>query len=40
MVGIPYPSARDLKVVMKKQYNGAYPALPTGEQWYTLQAFR
>lgn len=42
-VGIPFPNARDAKVVLKKEYNNANGrdmGLPSGDEWYTMQAFR
>ena len=44
MVGIPFPSAVDLKVKLKKTYNNekaqSNSAVLNGSSWYSLQAFR
>lgn len=44
VLGVPYPSLKDSKVNLKKQYN-SHPAnrrrgLVSGEDWYALQAYR
>lgn len=44
VVGIPFPNFKDLKVSLKMEYNNqkrkANDSFLTGDQWYTLQAFR
>ncbi|CAM9384847.1 unnamed protein product [Ectocarpus fasciculatus] len=44
IVGIPYPSAKDLQVMLKKEYQDQRrtrdPRLVGGRAWYSLQAFR
>lgn len=44
-IGIPYPSIRDEKIVLKREYNDkrsadAQERLLNGQQWYEKQAFR
>jgi Fanconi anemia group J protein len=43
-VSIPFPLIKDLKVMLKREYNDARvkvnPQGLTGQQWYVLQAFR
>lgn len=44
LLGIPYPAFKDARVVEKKRFN-SHPqnrmrGLISGEQWYSLQAFR
>ncbi len=43
-VGIPFPLVKDLKIVLKKEFNDSKhqsnPGILTGSAWYTLQAFR
>lgn len=44
LLGIPYPAFKDAKVIEKKKFNDHATnrrlGLITGEQWYSLQAFR
>eukprot|EP00903_Cladosiphon_okamuranus_P014456 g13412.t1 len=44
VIGIPYPSSKDLQVVLKKEYQDQRrtrnPRLVGGRAWYNLQAFR
>ena len=44
LLGIPYPAAKDSKVVLKRAYNSAPTnrarGLVDGMHWYNLQAFR
>ncbi|CAM9541114.1 unnamed protein product [Ectocarpus sp. 6 AP-2014] len=44
IVGIPYPSSKDLQVMLKKEYQDQRrtrdPRLVGGRAWYSLQAFR
>ncbi|KAJ1833981.1 hypothetical protein LPJ63_002316 [Coemansia sp. RSA 2711] len=46
-IGIPYPAFKDVKVVLKREYNDAYSnpsvherVLLNGSKWYDIQAFR
>ena len=44
VLGIPYPAFKDSKVMLKKQFN-SHPrnrqrGLVSGDEWYSLQAFR
>ena len=44
VLGVPYPSVKDAKVTLKKQYNNHVlnqrRGLVTGDEWYNLQAYR
>ncbi|CAM9453258.1 unnamed protein product [Scytosiphon promiscuus] len=44
IIGIPYPSSKDLQVMLKKEYQDQRrtrnPRLVGGRAWYSLQAFR
>lgn len=42
-VGIPYPSFKDVQVVLKRQYNDKHTRerrMVNGSEWYDIQAFR
>eukprot|EP00026_Physarum_polycephalum_P014793 Phypoly_transcript_15348.p1 GENE.Phypoly_transcript_15348~~Phypoly_transcript_15348.p1 ORF type:complete len:295 (+),score=37.20 Phypoly_transcript_15348:87-887(+) len=43
VVGIPYPSVKELRILLKRNYNDQHCAengLLDGKSWYQLQAFR
>ena len=43
MIGIPYASTVDTKIVLKKEYNNVFSKqknLLNGSQWYEQQAYR
>ncbi|KAJ2120345.1 hypothetical protein IW147_005155 [Coemansia sp. RSA 720] len=39
-IGIPFPAFKDVKVMLKREYNNEHTMLLNGSRWYDIQAFR
>ncbi|KAJ2628162.1 hypothetical protein IW137_005471 [Coemansia sp. RSA 1287] len=39
-IGIPFPAFKDVKVMLKREYNNEHTMLLNGSKWYDIQAFR
>ncbi|KAJ2134869.1 hypothetical protein IW136_004491, partial [Coemansia sp. RSA 678] len=39
-IGIPFPAFKDVKVMLKREYNNKHTMLLNGSKWYDIQAFR